>query len=96
MSTDSTGGTDAANQGWIDETFALIDAKEGGPGGSPGQYLGDSDLGRRPARWMSEGHWRKWVGIRAKYDPHGLFWGYNIAAEGVENEAVWETNLKRL
>ncbi|KAL8276713.1 hypothetical protein RQP46_010892 [Phenoliferia psychrophenolica] len=94
MSTDTSGKTDESNQDWIDTTFSLIDAKQGGPGGSPGQYLGDSDLARRPAKWMSDDHWNTWVEIREKWDPNGRFWGYCVAAGGVENEAMWETQAK--
>jgi hypothetical protein len=90
MSVDSTGAEDALCRSWLATTFALIDAKRGGPGGSPGQYLGDSDLASRPAKFMTDANWAKWAKIRAKWDPERRFFGYGVAEGGVENKHLWE------
>ncbi|KAM0753444.1 FAD linked oxidase domain-containing protein [Meredithblackwellia eburnea MCA 4105] len=90
MSTDTTGSSDNFCQAWIQEAFYAIDARHGGPGGSPGQYLGDSDQMTRPARIMSDEHWDKFVKIRQKYDPNGLFSGFNVGLGIGENMHVWE------
>lgn len=90
MSVDRTGGEDALCRSWLADTFALIDAKRGGPGGSPGQYLGDSDLAARPAKFMTDANWATWVKIRTKWDPEARFFGYGVGQGGVENEHLWE------
>jgi hypothetical protein len=45
-----------------------------------GQYLGDSDLSRRPARFMSDAAWARFRAIRAARDPERLFVGYLTGA----------------
>jgi FAD/FMN-containing dehydrogenase len=41
-----------------------------------GAYLGDTDFSRRTDRFMSDEAYRRLAGIRAKWDPDGLFCGY--------------------
>lgn len=96
MSTDPTGGEDQLCRDWLAETFAAIDSKRGGPGGSPGQYLGDSDLKTRPAKFMSDEHWVKWVRIREKWDPERLFFGYGVHEDGEENRHLWELKSRAM
>ena len=91
MSVDPAGGEDVRCRSWLAHTFALIDAKRGGPGGSPGQYLGDSDLAARPAKFMTDANWARWVTIRDKWDPERRFFGYGVGQGGVENEHLWES-----
>ncbi len=49
---------------------------------SEGLYLGDSDLATRPSRFLSDSHWQRLEQLRARYDPHGLFFPY-LSAPGV-------------
>lgn len=90
MSTDTTGNSDTRCATWLQEAFYSIDSKHGGAGGSPGQYLGDSDLSTRPARIMSDEHWDRFVEIRNKWDPKRLFSGFNVGLGVGENVHVWE------
>jgi len=45
-----------------------------------GVYLGDSDFGRRPDRFMSDAHFERLREIRARRDPGNRFVGYLFTA----------------
>jgi FAD/FMN-containing dehydrogenase len=54
-----------------------------------GLFLADSDLAKRPAKFLSPVHWRRLEQLRARYDPDGLFHSY-LAAPGVTlNVNTW-------
>jgi hypothetical protein len=55
---------------------------------SPGSYLGDSDLRARPARFMSDGAWRRFREIRAARDPDRLFGGFPCDDEARLNQPL--------
>jgi hypothetical protein len=64
---------DARCMRWVRETMERLEPF------SPGCYLGDSDLLRRPAPFLAPDNHRRLEEIRAKHDPDGLFLGYLIA-----------------
>jgi hypothetical protein len=70
---------DARCRGWVDDTMRRLAPL------SAGCYLGDSDLVRRPDRFMSDAAWRRFRQIRADRDPAGLFAGYHCADESALN-----------
>ncbi len=41
-----------------------------------GLFLADSDLATRPAKFLSDTHWKRLEELRARYDPGGLFHAY--------------------
>ena len=64
---------DARCTQWVQDTMERLEPF------SPGCYLGDTDLLRRPAPFLVPGNHQRLAEIRAKYDPDGLFPGYLIA-----------------
>jgi FAD/FMN-containing dehydrogenase len=64
-SPDATG--DAATAEWATERMREMERL------STGIQLADENLGRRPARFVSDDHLRRLDGVRASYDPDGLF-----------------------
>jgi FAD/FMN-containing dehydrogenase len=74
-------GTDAeACRTWVRDTMRRVEPF------SPGSYLGDSDLVRRPARFMSDDAWRRYTAIRGRWDPDRRFAGYPCADETLLNQ----------
>ncbi|GAA4369129.1 FAD-binding oxidoreductase [Nocardioides caricicola] len=63
---------DEANQAWLASAIADLDPV------TVGQYLGDSDLRRRPHRFLSDGAWDRLQQVYADRDPDGLFVGYLV------------------
>lgn len=61
---------DEANQAWLASAIADLDPV------TVGQYLGDSDLRRRPHRFLSEEAWDRLQQVYADRDPDRLFVGY--------------------
>lgn len=66
---------DAICRTWVDETMARLAPY------SPGCYLGDSDFTVRPAKFMTDDAWRRFLEVRAARDPDGVFPGY-LCADG--------------
>jgi FAD/FMN-containing dehydrogenase len=58
---------------WVRDTMERLEPF------SPGCYLGDSDLLRRPAPFLTPDNHQRLAEIRAKHDPDRLFPGYLIA-----------------
>ncbi len=56
-----------------------------------GQYIGDSDFGRRPVKFMSDEHFARLRTIAGTWDPQGVFVGYLSDTEGLTNVNTWET-----
>jgi hypothetical protein len=74
-------------QEWLKTVFGGLDKREGKSGGTIGQYTGDSELTRRPSKFMSDEHWTKFCQIKQKYDPNDTFCWF-LSAEGYQvNEA---------
>jgi hypothetical protein len=55
-----------------------------------GQYIGDSDFGRRPVKFMSDDHFKKLRSIAAHWDPNGVFVGYLSDQAGLTNINTWQ------
>jgi FAD/FMN-containing dehydrogenase len=66
---------DAGCRSWVDDTMRRLEPF------SAGCYLGDSDLHRRPARFMSDEAWDRFRAIRAVRDPDRLFAGYQTPTD---------------
>jgi FAD/FMN-containing dehydrogenase len=66
---------DERHRAWVHEHHHRLSAV------GEGVYLGDSDFGRRPDRFMSEEHFRRLQEIRVQRDPDGLFVTY-LSADG--------------
>lgn len=83
---------------WVEDVWGGIDTATGDAQKSEdpdaaracGSYLGDFDQTIRPARFMSEDHWVKWVGIRNKYDKEKRFVGYLHNSKWPINWNAWE------
>lgn len=56
-----------------------------------GQYIGDSDFGRRPMKFMSDDHFARLQGIARTWDPDSAFVGYLSDAAGHTNANQWES-----
>jgi len=54
-----------------------------------GQYLGDSDFGTRPMKFMSEANFERLEALRRKYDPGRMFHPYLTLAGTVLNQNHW-------
>jgi FAD/FMN-containing dehydrogenase len=63
---------DAEMLGWLDEQMQRWETV------SEGVYLGDSDLYRRPDRFMSDQNFARLEGLRAQRDPDRLFCSYHL------------------
>jgi FAD/FMN-containing dehydrogenase len=67
--------TDAAeddrHRAWVHGHHARLAERVG-----RGVYIGDSDFGRRPDRFMADDHRRRLGEIRARRDPDGVFVDY--------------------
>lgn len=74
----------------MDTATAAASAEDADAARACGSYLGDYDQTLRPARFMSEDHWVKWVGIRNKYDKEKRFVGYLHDAKWPINWNAWE------
>jgi FAD/FMN-containing dehydrogenase len=61
---------DARHRGWLAERMAEIEPI------ADGCYLGDSDFTTRPARFMSDAAWARFVALRERFDPDERFVGY--------------------
>jgi hypothetical protein len=59
-------------ENWVDAAMRRLEPF------SPGCYLGDSDLLRRPARFLTDASHQRLAEIRARRDPSGLFPDYLI------------------
>lgn len=70
---------DETCRSWLDATMARIEPY------SPGSYLGDSDLARRPAKFMSDQAWTRFQAVRDARDPGRLFAGYLCGDEAALN-----------
>jgi len=70
---------DAENEAWL--AAAMADLRPV----TVGQYLGDSDLARRPGKVLSDDAWTRLHEIREARDPHGLFVGYLTGPTGMTN-----------
>lgn len=55
-----------------------------------GQYIGDSDFGRRPVKFMSDAHFSKLRDIAAKWDADSTFVGYLSDEAGLTNINTWQ------
>lgn len=64
---------DDANEAWLAGAMADLEPV------TVGQYLGDSDLSRRPHRFLSEDAWARLQQVYADRDPDRLFVGYLTA-----------------
>ena len=56
-----------------------------------GQYIGDSDFGRRPMKFMSDDHFARLQGIARTWDPDSAFVGYLTDDAGHANVNPWES-----
>ncbi|KAK9899482.1 FAD-binding domain-containing protein [Cystobasidium minutum MCA 4210] len=88
----SEGGDDQEGdqrcQEWLKTVFSGLDERGGKSGGTIGQYTGDTELTRRPSKFMSDEHWSKFCEIKKKYDPNDSFsWYMNVEGYQV-NEAA--------
>ncbi|HEX3751036.1 MAG TPA: FAD-binding oxidoreductase [Streptosporangiaceae bacterium] len=72
-------GQDAACRAFLDDTMRRLEPY------SAGCYLGDSDLGERPGRFMTDAAWDRFREIRAARDPDRLFVGYDCPDESLLN-----------
>lgn len=72
-----TDAFDAVCQAYQDKVWTHIDALRPEQGGSAGIYLGDSDLVKRPVRFMSEQNWARFCELRTQWDPKRTFAGYD-------------------
>jgi FAD/FMN-containing dehydrogenase len=69
---------------WIEDRAARLEPVKAGI------YLGDSDLTRRPARFLSDEAYARLGAVRAERDPFGLFCDY-LGVDGVPvNTNPWE------
>jgi FAD/FMN-containing dehydrogenase len=59
-----------------------------------GQYLGDSDLGVRPLRFISNEAFAKLEQLRKKYDPENLFHSYLAKPDAALNQNTWQLEVK--
>ena len=75
----SDAADDAVCRSWTTDTMTRLEPF------SAGCYLGDSDFGVRPARFMSDEAWTRFQAIRARRDPNRLFAGYLCADESALN-----------
>ena len=57
-----------------------------------GIQLADENLGRRPARFLSEANYARFDAVRERYDPDGLF----FARHGVGSERWSEDGFDHL
>lgn len=64
---------DARCRGWLAERMREVEAV------SDGLYLGDSDFGERPFKFLADANLQRLEQIRAQYDPNGLFHSYLYA-----------------
>jgi hypothetical protein len=64
------GSADTAHRAWPTEHMRKLEPL------SSGIQLADENLGARPFRFMAEPNFNKLQGLRAKYDPDGLFHSY--------------------
>lgn len=71
---------DASCRSWTDDTMRRLAPF------SAGCYLGDSDLHRRPVRFMGDAAWRRFQDIRAARDPARLFAGYPCPDEALRSQ----------
>ena len=55
-----------------------------------GQYIGDSDFGRRPVKFMSDDHFTRLRAIARTWDPDSTFVGYLSDDAGMTNVNSWE------
>lgn len=55
-----------------------------------GQYIGDSDFGRRPVKFMSDAHFTRLRQIARTWDPDSAFVGYLSDDAGMTNVNSWE------
>ncbi len=63
---------DAAMLAWLDEQMRRWETV------SEGVYLGDTDLRRRPDRFMSDANFDRLAALRARHDPDGRFCSYHL------------------
>jgi len=80
---------------WVEPVFGELDsatatAVEPEATRTVALYLGDSDLTRRPGRFMSEHHWEKWVEIRNRWD-QSRFVGFLADPKWPLNWNAWES-----
>jgi len=68
---------DAAHQAWVTDHMKALE-----PFGK-GIQLADENLAARPFRFMSADHFKRLEALRAKHDPHGLFYSYMADAARV-------------
>jgi FAD/FMN-containing dehydrogenase len=54
-----------------------------------GLFLADSDLATRPAKFLSDAHWKRLEELRARYDPDGLFHSYLAGSDTQLNINPW-------
>jgi hypothetical protein len=59
-----------------------------------GQYLGDSDFGVRPLRFISNEAFAKLEQLRKKYDPENLFHSYLAKPDAALNQNTWQLEVK--
>jgi FAD/FMN-containing dehydrogenase len=62
---------DERHRAWVHGHHARLSDEVG-----EGLYVGDSDFGRRPDRYLAEDHERRLAEIRAAHDPDGVFVPY--------------------
>lgn len=75
-------------QEWLKTVFGGLDERKGQSGGTIGQYTGDTELTRRPSKFMSDEHWTKFCQIKEKYDPNDTFcWYMNVEGYKVNESA---------
>ena len=68
---------------WVNATMQRLEPL------TVGCYLGDSDFGRRPQKFMSDAAYRRLLEIRADRDPRGLFPDYLITEGATVNANPW-------
>jgi FAD/FMN-containing dehydrogenase len=64
---------DAANRKWQDEVVAIMKPF------TSQHYIGETDIVQDPSRVQesySAEKWKRLEEVRAKYDPHGVFFGF--------------------
>jgi FAD/FMN-containing dehydrogenase len=74
---------DADRRTWIDEQFRRLEPV------TVGQYLGDSDLGNRQVKFMSDENYAQLTKIRADRDPDGVFVDYLTVDPTTLNTNAW-------
>jgi FAD/FMN-containing dehydrogenase len=61
---------DAANLAWAEDNMRAMEPL------ASGIQLADENLGRRPARFLSDANYARFDAVRERYDPDGLFVGW--------------------